>query len=251
MPSKLVNARHKSGVLVLASLFENKPLLARKLFEWPGFPPEVATAILDVLGDKLEKADNAMIAADHAHLAELDDDAPFRRQRDEAELKTRETLGDLRETVGFCYGDTAKRDLGLDARPPVDATMLHSLGKMVLDRMATWTPPATSRIEGYTFDKAGWTAKLTAQLEPLGAALSAVAREKRESETTQQAKNRAIEEYDRTFSLTATLLSTLLEAAGEKTLARRVRPSTRHPGQTIEAAAEATTITPENPPADG
>ena len=68
---------------------------------------------------------------------------------------------------------------------------------------------------------------------------------------TQQTKNRAIEENDRIFSLTATLLSTLLEAAGEKTLARRVRPSTRHPGQTIEAAAEAATIAPENPPADG
>ncbi|HCF56968.1 MAG TPA: hypothetical protein DFS52_03100, partial [Myxococcales bacterium] len=162
-----------------------------------------------------------------------------------------QVLGDLRETVGFIYGDGAQRDLGLEARPPVDPTALHSLGKMVLERMSNWTPPATSRIEGYTFDKAGWTTKLTGQLEPLGSALTSLAREKRESETTQQTKNRAIEENDRIFSLTATLLSTLLEAAGEKTLARRVRPSTRHPGQTIEAAAEAATIAPENPPADG
>ena len=251
MPSKLVNDRHKCGVLVLASILENKPLLARKLFEWPGFPPEVITALVEVLGGKLEAADGAMIAADHTHLAELDDDAPFRKQRDDSESEVRKSLEDLRETVGFVYGDRAQRDLGLEARPPVDATALHSLGKMVLERMSSWTPPATSRIEGYTFDKAGWATKLTGQLEPLGSALTALAREKRESETTQQAKNRAIEEYDRTFTLTATLLSTLLEAAGEKQLARRVRPSFRHPGQTVEAVGEAAATTPEEPPADG
>ena len=251
MPSKQVNDRHKSGLLVLASLVENKPLLTQKLAEWPGFPPEVVAAILDVLGGKLEIADGTMVSADRANLVELDDDAPFRKQRDEWGVKAREVLCDLRETLGFVYGDKAKRDLGLEALPSSDPSVIHSLGGDVLERMSKWTPPATSRLESYTFDKESWTTKLTGPIEPLGTALSSVAREKRESDTTQLAKNQAIADNDRIFSLTATLLSTLLEAAGNKELARRVRPSTRHPGQTIEAAADAESTTPADPPADG
>jgi hypothetical protein len=42
--------------------------------------------------------------------------------------------------------------------------------------------------------------------------------------------------YDATFSQTATLVSTFLAIAGESELARRLRPSTRKRGQTIEHA---------------
>ena len=47
-------------------------------------------------------------------------------------------------------------------------------------------------------------------------------------------KQNAIETYDDTFSTTANLISHMLRAAGEDALAKRVRPSTRKPGQTVE-----------------
>jgi hypothetical protein len=49
-----------------------------------------------------------------------------------------------------------------------------------------------------------------------------------------------MEKYDLTFSTTANLLSNMLKAAGEAELAKRVRPSSRKPGQTIEDAQDET-----------
>jgi hypothetical protein len=50
----------------------------------------------------------------------------------------------------------------------------------------------------------------------------------------------AVEQYDRSFSTTANLIAHMLRAAGEEQLAKRVRPSTRKPGQTVEDSQEAT-----------
>ena len=53
---------------------------------------------------------------------------------------------------------------------------------------------------------------------------------------TYVAKQRAFEEYDQTFLQVATYVSAMLAIGGEKELARRVRPSSRRPGQTDEVA---------------
>ncbi|MEM9463383.1 MAG: hypothetical protein AAGF11_55085 [Myxococcota bacterium] len=73
----------------------------------------------------------------------------------------------------------------------------------------------------------------------LSSALADVAREVREAEATLVAKNRALDEYDRTFGDVATLVSALLRIGGEVELAARVKPSTRRPGQTLEVAERA------------
>jgi hypothetical protein len=72
--------------------------------------------------------------------------------------------------------------------------------------------------------------------EQVRAALQEVAKEVREAEQTQAAKNAAVEAYDRRFSRVANLLQALLRFAGQDELAEKVRPSTRRPGVTAEAA---------------
>jgi hypothetical protein len=59
-------------------------------------------------------------------------------------------------------------------------------------------------------------------------------------------KREAMSAYDSGFSATADLISTLLKLAGEDELAKRVGPSVRRPGQTIEDAEE-TSVTIEEP----
>jgi hypothetical protein len=56
-----------------------------------------------------------------------------------------------------------------------------------------------------------------------------VAREVREAQTTQAAKNGAMEGYDALFGGVAGLLSHLLLVAGERELAAKVKPSGRKP----------------------
>ncbi|MGI5861080.1 MAG: hypothetical protein ACOX6T_03375 [Myxococcales bacterium] len=65
------------------------------------------------------------------------------------------------------------------------------------------------------------------------------------------AKNRAIENWDKPFSVTATILSALLECVGEHELARRVRPSRRRLGMTQGQAEEVTQISEDPAPANG
>lgn len=243
MPSKLVTDRGKSGTLVLASIGDNKPRLMEKLSIWPGIPPEATAAVLEAVATKLETADGAMVAADRANLAEQDDDAPFRLQRDEARQELADGLGTFRDTMAFVYGDSAPKQLGLDVPMPVDPAAVHSLAGDVLGRLAGWTPPANAAVVGFTFDKATWTAKLSTPAEKLGSALASLAKEKREAEFSQVEKNRAIAEHDRAFGFAANLLSTMLEAVGDHELARRVRPSRKRPGQTAGEVAEATTTT--------
>ena len=73
-------------------------------------------------------------------------------------------------------------------------------------------------------------------LERMEGLYAKVADEERQAQATLEAKNKAIAVYDHAFSITASLVSTLLNAAGEKELAKRVRPSARRPGQTNEDA---------------
>ena len=65
-----------------------------------------------------------------------------------------------------------------------------------------------------------------------------MAGEKTKAVTTMVNKHESMEQYDRTFSAAANLISTLLKVSGESELARRVRPSTRKPGQTVEVAKD-------------
>jgi hypothetical protein len=80
-----------------------------------------------------------------------------------------------------------------------------------------------------------WTLPLTESRKALSEAISAAAREKREADTTLVAKNAAMDNYDKVFSITATMVSSLLSFAGQNELARRVRPSSRRSGQTAES----------------
>jgi hypothetical protein len=87
--------------------------------------------------------------------------------------------------------------------------------------------------------------------EALRLALQEVTDEQRESDMAQIAKNQAIAEYDKAFAVAANLMSTLLEMAGERDLARRVRPSNRRPGTTVDVAGgEAESELPADVPAD-
>ncbi len=87
------------------------------------------------------------------------------------------------------------------------------------------------------FPLSEWADKLSKTLGKLEESVAEVNNEVREAEATLSVKNDAIKDYDRAFSVTANLFSALLDAAGKKDLAKKVRPSTRRAGQTVEDAA--------------
>ncbi|MBN2526395.1 MAG: hypothetical protein JXR76_08375 [Deltaproteobacteria bacterium] len=73
----------------------------------------------------------------------------------------------------------------------------------------------------------------------LTTALAAISEDVRQADIKLVEKREAMDAYDKGFSATADLISTLLKLAGEDELAKRVRPSSRRPGQTVEDANDA------------
>jgi hypothetical protein len=242
MGSKMVVDRQKSAEAVLAAGRTHKDPLTSWFGESFGADagPAVALIVSKAIA-RLERDLAAMVRADDANLSELADDAGALAARDGSAADTYAALTELREVGTAVYGADHMRRLGFEGSTPQDATAIARLADFVLANVATVAPPAP-RKTGLTLDASQWTAPLTASAGALKAALSNVATEKREAESTLVAKNAAVAAYDKSFSVAANLLSAFLASAGQKELARRVRPSTRKPGQTAsDAETEMTT----------
>ncbi len=236
MVSKMVTDRQKSSESVQAAGRTHGDLVANGFAKLFGEEAEPAIRILFNLFVKRLAADTkVMIDADDANIKELADDPGGLARRDESTADTYSSMTDFREVGAAVYGREYMRLLGFDGPTPRDPTALERLAALILEAVASTTPPAPRR-SGLSLDPAQWTEPLTASRTDLSKALKNVADENREAEATLVAKNDAIAGYDRTFSATATLIAAMLGFVDQKELARRVRPSSRRPGQTAEVA---------------
>ncbi len=173
-----------------------------------------------------------MVKADEAHIAELGDDAPVREARDEIAAKLYSEIVDLREVLIGLFGVKTANAI-ISGGTPRDPVVLSRFAKDVADKLSQVQLPAP-RVKGAKLDKQAIAISLLTQKTELDARLSDVARELREAQATQVAKDRAIGAYDELFAQVASALSGFLRLAGDAELAARVRPSTRRPGQTAE-----------------
>ncbi|MBI3072000.1 MAG: hypothetical protein HYY84_07730 [Deltaproteobacteria bacterium] len=235
--SKLVVDRQKSSRSVVAAAQTHAERAGEGVALLLGADHKApAVAMIRAMGNKLGNDCDAMVRADEAHTSELADDRGQRDARDLHAEEVRSTLVEVREVVTAMFGADFAAALGFVGNTPRDPDQLVGLGGRVLDNMRQKGTPAP-RFPGMCFDATYWAGRLTAAVGPLKAALGDVAREERENEATYVAKTKAIEAYDQTFSQVATYVSAMLAIAGEKELSRRVRPSSRRPGQTDEVAA--------------
>src|SRR4051812_39816658 len=81
-------------------------------------------------------------------------------------------------------------------------------------------------------DRAAFAEEIDADLPALKKALSTVAKEEREKEGTQRAKNAAMAQSDSSFSNGAGWLAASCSLGGLEELAGKIRPSGRRPGRT-------------------
>jgi hypothetical protein len=138
----------------------------------------------------------------------------------------------MREIGAGHFGSKALGSLGMAGPTPRDPVALSRFSLQVCDSLRAFAPKKTkSRARGASFHANEWVERLDELRIALDGAIADVAREQREAIATQAAKDKAIEAYDEIFGRTTNLLSALLRYGGDEALAKRLRPSTRCPGQ--------------------
>lgn len=239
MPSKLVTDREKSARAVAAAAETHaaaiatgmKDALTAHLRQGESMPDGALLARL--IGRKILADNAALSTADHAHEKELADDEGPREDRDAAAAKTRSLLVDLRAAVEAAYEARGLSLLGLSDAVPVDPSVLATTAGNVLKALedADLKLPKPRRA-GLKLDRKAFAEELGAELPALQKALQKVAKEDREKEATQRAKNEAMAKNDVTFANGAGWLAASCQLAGLADIAAKVRPSGRKPGQT-------------------
>ncbi len=224
MASKMVTDRQKSAEAVAMVGKAQASALAKAA-------PLAGDAVPDLV-QQLEAARDGMVAADEAHERELADDPAERDARDAAAMALGSRLVELRELVAGLFGAATARELFAQETPRDPVVLSRFAGEVASQLAGAKLPP--SRLRGVVLDTGSLADELRGLRATLNARLEAVARETREAQVTLEAKNRAIAEYDRVFRSVATVLSGLLDLAGHAELAKKVRPSSRRPGQTVE-----------------
>ncbi len=238
MASKATMKRQKSANMVIAAGETYKTMIAKSMGRLYGEDiVPAAVLLLEKVVKDLADATADMIQMDDAHERELDDDPALRERRDiqSEKLHSRLVLAKIRlETI---FGSTYVARLGFKGITPEDPVEVHRLARVVAENLSEINPPESS-IPGYIFDPTTWQAPIIELIDGLEESLTTVAQEAHQAQTSLAGKRQAIETYDQAFACTANMVSTMLQVAGEKDLAKSVRPSTRRTGQTMEIADE-------------
>jgi hypothetical protein len=243
MPSKQVTDRSRSSNAVVAAANTHSELVERNIAELltpflkKGEKAPSVAFLCELMGRALEARASAMVDADLANEAELDDDDAPRVARDAGVEKLYSRIVDIGDIVVGLYGRAYLKPLGLDGQTPREPNQLLQYAKTIANNLLAAELPKP-RVKGSGLNVKEAAADLEELRDALSAALKDVAREAREAEQTQVKKQASIDSYDKMFSSVASLMSTLLDVAGESKLASRVRPSKRRPGQTAEDADE-------------
>jgi hypothetical protein len=148
-------------------------------------------------------------------------------------------LVDARAAVEATYGAKGLTLLGLGQAVPVDPSVLATTAAAVVKALRDGgiKLPKPKRA-GLKLDRGDFADEIDAELPALQKALATVAKEDREKEATQRAKNTAMERNDTTFSRGAGWLAASCLLAGLDDIAGKVRPSGRRPGRTASTDEE-------------
>ncbi len=210
-------------------------MAARKL---PGGTSLLIEPLLETLVGLLEEARDRLIASDRDHRDQMAKASGFRRLRGKAFEALVPYVAGLRDACKGIYGPDTVEQLGFAVRMPTHPGVLFEQAEHLAVRLGE--PDLVlpePRFKGVDLAPADRAEEMSPLVRQLGQMLDGVSREERRADATKIAKDEAQAEYDRTFVWGARTAEDLFRMADLSEVAKRVRPSTRRPGLTVEAEA--------------
>lgn len=173
----------------------------------------------------LELRLEALEAADHAHLQELDDDREPRLLRQEATSALYAKLVEVRELLRGIYGvERANALVGIEGPTSLDPLTLHGQAAGAVERLREPEPALPpQRLESLQLDRTGLAGELEPLVVGLGAILEDVKREKRLREASKDLRDRALSDFDTTAGGVARILIGCDQLAGFPSFAEKIR----------------------------
>jgi len=232
MPSKPVVRKQRLSDALRTSLTEHKEALLEGLRERFGDLLEGGEVeasyerMHQFFLDLLAAREQAMVAADEAHLAEKMDDRDPRRRRDRAAEEVASVLVAIRRAANGYFGtEQAAEFLNLEGDTSYDPVIAHRQGTRVMERLrdASLGLP-DSQLSGEAPDREGWAARLEPPLTALAQALQDVGEEERQASLTQGTKDAAVDDFDNDARALSRILEGYLLLGGRQDLSEDVRP---------------------------
>lgn len=253
MPSQAVLDRDLTGRLIIEAARTHARQVAEALALALSEVVEEGETLPDFelfqlqLARLLERRLNVLIAADEAHVQELDDDLDPRLRRDAATQALYDKMIQIRGTLNGAFGQNrVDALLGISGKTPRESRRLYRHVTRAIERLREPAPELPEfRLNGLQLDRSALAEELQPAADDLALAMADVTRELKETETSLQFKNEAIEEYDSIVGGIARALIGLDELAGFPEYARKVRLGV--PNRGGSSAPEETPPTEEEP----
>lgn len=196
-----------------------------------------------------------LVESDRAYRDQRAQESLFRGQRDEEAKEVNADVVGLRRAFTGIYSEEKLAEFGFARRTPQNPGELQEQAIHLARRLQDPDLDLSgSRFGEFRLEASVLTGKLAQSVEALGDRIDDLTREERKSEALKLAKDDALKEYNRSFLWIARTVESLCRLAGLDEVARRVRPSSRRPGETEtepeepEDGAVASEDSQESPP---
>ena len=252
LPLKSLMARLASSRVVLWALATHRPRLV-EIFNGPlgrSLPAEQRESFDEHIANLrtvLTTARDVLIASDRKLRDQKVKTTSYRRSRDEAFKELSPWVMGIKDIFRGACGDSITAELGFALRMPVQAAELHEQAVHLLDRLSAPEELPAIRYQGVTLDPLTMALETQPKVDRLGETLEELSREERQSEAMKIAKDEALTAFDDSFRWVANSAESLFRLAKLPEVAKRVRPSTRRPGVTVEVANEGPEVPIEEP----
>ena len=257
VPSTMVADRMKSCEVVLWAIVTHGPLMVELLSgqfvphleEGQVMPFEMQLRLFE---KELTRLRDRLHSVEREHRAQKVRETRARGRRDEVITEVNAKVARLRKLFSGAYDDDQLAEVGFarrNARPPEE--LLEQAAYLAARLGEPGLTLAGSELGEIELDASSVAREIEPSAASLRQALSDLRREEQRTESTQHAKDEAMEEFNHGFLWMARTVESYLQLAGLKKLAARVRPSSRRPGVTEQPPEEVLEAEGEEPEADG